>query len=81
MEVITLWLAVDDFLPENGCMIIIPRTHTMTLQKMERRTDVANVLSSGIDEGLVDESQVVDCILEAGGVSVHHPNIIHGSKR
>jgi len=79
MEVITLWLAVDDSTPENGCMRIIPRTHTMTLQKMEQRTDVANVLSSGIKEGLVDDSLAVDCVLKAGGVSVHHPNIIHGS--
>lgn len=79
MEVVTLWLAVDDSLPENGCMRVIPGTQNETLQVMKPRTDVANVLSSGMDEETVDESKAVDCVLKAGGVSVHHPNIIHGS--
>ena len=79
MEVVTLWLAVDDSLPENGCMRVIPGTQNEPLQTMKRRTEVANVLSSGIDEEFVDESRAVDCVLKAGGVSVHHPNIVHGS--
>jgi ectoine hydroxylase-related dioxygenase (phytanoyl-CoA dioxygenase family) len=79
MEVTTLWLAVDDSDAENGCMRVLPGTHTTELQAMQPRTDVANVLSSGIDETFVDESKAVDFVLKAGGVSVHHPNIIHGS--
>jgi ectoine hydroxylase-related dioxygenase (phytanoyl-CoA dioxygenase family) len=79
MEVVTLWLAVDDSDTENGCMRVIPGTHTLQLHEMKPRTDVANVLSSGIDPELVDESEAVDFVLKAGGVSVHHPNIIHGS--
>jgi phytanoyl-CoA hydroxylase len=79
MEVVTLWLAVDDSLPENGCMRVIPGSHRQPLQAMKRRTDVASVLGSSIDDTLVDESLAVDCVLKAGGVSVHHPNIIHGS--
>lgn len=79
MEVTTLWLAVDDSLPENGCMRVIPGTHHMNLQPLQRKTDVPNVLNSQIDPSLVDESKAVDCVLKAGGVSVHHPNIIHGS--
>jgi phytanoyl-CoA hydroxylase len=79
MEVVTLWLAVDDSLPEKGCMRVLPGTHTMQLQKLHRRTEVPNVLSSEIDPSLVDESRAVDLILRAGDVSVHHPNLIHGS--
>jgi phytanoyl-CoA hydroxylase len=79
MEVITLWLAVDDSLPENGCMRVIPGTHHMNLQPLQRKTDVPNVLNSQIDPAVVEESRAVDCVLKAGGVSVHHPNIIHGS--
>ena len=80
MEVVTLWLAVDDSTPENGCMRVLPGTHTADLQEMKRRTDVASVLGSGIDASFVDESKAVDFVLKAGGVSVHHPNIIHGSE-
>ncbi|MDX1932165.1 MAG: phytanoyl-CoA dioxygenase family protein [Capsulimonadales bacterium] len=79
MEVITLWLAIDDSLPENGCMRVIPGTQTVDLQEMTRRTDVPNVLNSEIGAEWVDESKAVDLILKKGGVSVHHPNIIHGS--
>lgn len=79
MEVVTLWLAIDDSLPENGCMRVIPGTQSVELQEMRARTDVANVLNSEIDPALVDESRAVDFVLKAGDVSVHHPNIIHGS--
>src|ERR1044071_861330 len=79
MRVVTLWLAVDDSTPENGCMRVIPRTQHDTLKKMKPRNDVANVLSSGMDDAEVDESKAVNVILKAGDVSVHHPNLIHGS--
>lgn len=79
MDVVTLWLAVDDSTPENGCMQVIPRTQHTELQKMKKRTDVANVLNSEIDPTLVDLDKAVDIVLKAGDVSVHHPNIIHGS--
>lgn len=79
MEVVTLWLAVDDSTPENGCMRVIPSTHTLPLHEMKRNTDIPNVLSSSIDTELVDESRAVDLIVKAGGISVHHPNLIHGS--
>lgn len=79
MEVVSLWLAVDDSRPENGCMRVIPGSHRLGLQELERRDDVANVLGSGLNDALVDESAAVDVVLRAGDVSMHHPNIIHGS--
>ena len=79
MEVVTLWLAIDRSAPENGCMRVIPGTHRVALQEMRKNIDVRSVLSSEIDSALVDESQAVDLVLEPGDVSVHQPNIIHGS--
>lgn len=79
MEVVTLWLAVDDSTPENGCMRVIPRTHTLEIQPHRARQDQPNVLQSSLDDSLVNESKAVDVILKAGDVSVHHPNVIHGS--
>lgn len=80
MNVITLWLAVDDSTTENGCMRVIPGTHKMNLQELKKNTAIANVFDSEIDPSFVDESQAVDLTLKAGDVSLHHPNIIHGSK-
>ena len=47
---------------------------------MKERRDVANVLSSGIDDAFVDESEAIDIVLGASDVSIHYPNVIHGSK-
>lgn len=79
MRVVTLWLALDATDPENGCLRVIPRTQDADLEEMRERSDVDNVLGSGMDDANVDESQAVDIILEPGGVEVHHPNLIHGS--
>ncbi|GGD89802.1 hypothetical protein GCM10010911_55570 [Paenibacillus nasutitermitis] len=47
---------------------------------MKANTQVQNVLVSEVDPALVDESKAVDLILKSGDVSVHHRNVIHGSK-
>ena len=60
-------------------MRVISGSHTMDLQEMQRVSEGKSVLSSSIDSELVDESRAVDVVLEAGGVSVHHPNLVHGS--
>jgi phytanoyl-CoA hydroxylase len=80
MEVVTLWLAVSDSTPENGCMRVIPATHHMALKDVEARTDVDNVLGSALRPELVDDSRAIDIVLKAGDVSIHHPNLIHGSE-
>jgi phytanoyl-CoA hydroxylase len=79
MQVVTIWLALDDSTPENGCLRVIPGSHLGQLQEMKPRTDVVSVLGSGIDGEHVDESLAADVILQAGDVSIHHPGIIHGS--
>lgn len=79
MDVISFWLAADDSTPENGCLRVIPGTHTLDLQEMQERKDIESVLGSEIDGTFVDESQAVDLVLRPGDVSIHHPNIIHGS--
>ena len=79
VRVVTLWLALDRTDPENGCLRVIPRSQGLDLQEMKERSDVDNVLGSGLDDSAVDESQAVDILLEPGGVEIHHPNLIHGS--
>ncbi len=80
MEVVTLWLAVTDSTPENGCMRVIPHTQHLTLESVQTRTDVDNVLGSSMNPDHVDEKKAVDLILRAGDVSIHHPNLVHGSE-
>lgn len=78
MEVVTLWLAVDHSTPENGCMRVIPGTQTLELQPMEQ-AEMGAVLDKVVPPEFVDESKAVDLVLAPGDVSVHNPNIVHGS--
>lgn len=79
MEVVTLWLALDDCDSENGCMRVIANSHHKALAALWERKDVDNVLGSSMDEATVDESRAQDIIMQAGDVEIHHPNAIHGS--
>lgn len=78
MEVVTLWVAITNSDPENGCLRVIPGTHTEELKEMQEREDVDSVFRSETDYQ-VDEAQAVDLELRPGDVSVHHPNIVHSS--
>lgn len=78
MEVVTLWLAVTESDSENGCLRVVPRTHTLELAEMRATGAADTVLSEEIAVD-VDESDAVDLALSPGDVSVHHPSIVHGS--
>lgn len=80
MDVVTLWLACGPATKENGCMKVIPGTQGVPLQAMMENKEVESVLSSEIDPALVDESKQVYLEMAPGDVSIHHPNVIHGSE-
>jgi phytanoyl-CoA hydroxylase len=79
MQVVTLWLSLDDVDAENGCLRVIPGTHRLELQASHERKDVDNVLGAEMDLARVDEEKAVDVDLRPGDVEIHHPNLIHGS--
>jgi phytanoyl-CoA hydroxylase len=78
IEVITLWLAVNESTPENGCLRVIPGSHRHDFYALRDNQGIDSVLNARSDVD-VDESQAVDLALEPGDVEVHHPNILHGS--
>ena len=78
MRVVTLWLAVDESTPENGCLRVIPGSHKGEMHELRQRDDTDNVLGSE-SAVEVNESTAVDLIMAPGDVEVHHPKIIHGS--
>ena len=78
----TLWVAGNDSTVENGCMRVLPGTHTRRLLKRSEMVDLdpdKYVLGIGMRPDQIDEADAVDVELEAGDISIHHPNIIHGS--
>lgn len=80
MNVITLWLAIDESTVENGCMRVIPRTHdTGPIEHIDIEHPETKVLHRGLPPHLVDESKAVDIVLRPGGCSFHSPWLYHGS--
>ena len=84
MDVCTLWIAVTPSNRENGCLQVIAGTHTEGLAELKQDRSVRNVLGSAThtDEDIARAgwtSRIVPLELAAGDVSIHHPNIVHGS--
>ena len=79
MEVITIWLAIDDSTKEICCMRVIPGSHVGQQLFKHRSSHGENVLQSEL-ELIVDESKAVNVKVPSGGVSLHDPYLIHGSK-
>lgn len=78
MNVVTLWLALTDSDPDNGCLRVLPGSHRWELEQM-KQSDPESVLRHRIDAD-IDESSAVDLVMRAGDVEVHHPNIVHSSR-
>ena len=79
-EEVTAWVAFTPSRSENGCMQVIPGTHTLDQVPHFDTTAEHNLLTRGQEvEVDVDESQAVDIELEAGEISLHHVRLIHGS--
>jgi hypothetical protein len=80
-DIVTAWVAFTPSTPENGCMRVVPGTHT--LQQLPHRETFAqdNLLSRGQEIAVdVDESKAVDIVLAPGQMSLHHVLLVHGSE-
>lgn len=76
---VTAWIAIDDSTVENGCMRVLPGTHTSGRcyrHRADPRPDLA--LDLVIDEEL-DLSRARNIELAAGQMSLHDIAMVHGS--
>lgn len=83
MEVVTVWVAIDPSSTENGCMRIIPRTHTSGKQGFSDYDDLKPgeaVFNDEIKATQRDSTQAIPIELEANQCSLHDGRIIHGSE-
>jgi non-heme Fe2+,alpha-ketoglutarate-dependent halogenase len=78
---ISIWLALSESNAQNGCMQVIPKTHLNSKQEHVFYTDENNMHYKSHGIALeVDESKALNLELQPGEISIHHNNIIHGSK-
>jgi phytanoyl-CoA hydroxylase len=81
MDVLTLWVAADASTKANGCLRVVKGSHKSELAELKPDRSVLNVLGSSTHSASeIDPSLIVDLELEPGDLSIHHPNIIHGSE-
>jgi ectoine hydroxylase-related dioxygenase (phytanoyl-CoA dioxygenase family) len=80
-EAHTAWIAIDDSDIENGCMRVIPESHTTGIAPHAKSEKAGNLLSINqeIPDEHVDDSTAIDLILDAGQMSVHDGSLYHAS--
>ena len=79
-QVSTAWIALSPSTVENGCMRVVPGTHTHDIHPHKETWADDNLLSRGQEIQVeVNEDDVVNVALRPGEMSLHHVNIIHGS--
>jgi non-heme Fe2+,alpha-ketoglutarate-dependent halogenase len=78
--VVTAWVALTPSARDNGCMRVVPGTHTQPMIPQRETYMPENALSRGQEIAVeVDEREAVDLNLRPGEMSLHHIWIIHGS--
>lgn len=76
----TVWIAVDDATPQNGCMQFIPGSHKdRRLMAHEQKNDPELTLQQELLPDEFDESTAENLVLEAGQISLHDVFLAHGS--
>lgn len=76
---VTAWLAISDTNEQNGCMRMVPGSHTAPLREHVDTFGENNILTRGQTVVDVDEDKSVPVPLKAGQLSLHHPRVVHGS--
>lgn len=77
-RIVTVWLALGPSNATNGCMRVIPGTHSNGFSNYVPTDMTVQTFHAEIPD--VDESKAVDFELERGEFSLHDGRIVHGAK-
>lgn len=77
-NIVTVWLALDQSTRQNGCLRVIPGSHSNGFSEYEPMDTKTNTFDSQAKG--VDESRAVDFELAKGECSLHDSRILHGAK-
>jgi hypothetical protein len=79
-DVLTAWVALSPSTQRSGCMRVLPGSHKGDIAPHKDTFAANNMLSRGQEMQVdVDETQVVDIVLQPGQMSLHDVMIAHGS--
>jgi len=75
----TVWLAIDEATPANGCMKVIPGTHSGGFSAYESVDSAHNIFGRQIKPEQVDASRAVYFTLQPNECSLHEARLMHGA--
>ncbi len=80
MSTCSLWIAADESTKINGCLSVIPGSHS---KKIYKHKIIGNntALDLGISQKDMQNKKIKYITLKSGQMSLHHSNIIHGSEK
>lgn len=78
-NLVNIWVALGDESPKNGCLKLLPGSHTQTFQK--HQLDDGLFYRSDLDENQALLSQEVTATLHAGDVLFFHARCFHSATR
>jgi ectoine hydroxylase-related dioxygenase (phytanoyl-CoA dioxygenase family) len=77
----TVWIAVDDSTPENGCLQVIKGSHrARRLFRHDTNTSKDLTLNQELASSEFDARDAVDIVLKSGEISLHDVFLVHGSE-
>ena len=79
-EEVTAWIALTDATPENGCLRILPGSHSGGQRAHVPGETRGNLLSNGQHVDMaIDAAQAIYVAVPAGQISLHHTHLVHCS--
>jgi ectoine hydroxylase-related dioxygenase (phytanoyl-CoA dioxygenase family) len=78
-KIVTVWLAIDEATRANGCMGVIPGSHSNGFSEYEKMDTDNRIFNMQIKPSLIDEARVVWFELPQNHYSLHDSRIIHGA--
>ena len=81
IEVVTVWLALDDVSSANGCLRVVSGTHrAQPFRYVNRRNDEHAFFPRGVAEEDIDTTKIVDIELGRGEAVLFDGHLLHGSQ-
>src|SRR5438270_3805149 len=76
-DLLAVGVALDDCTLENGCLLMLPGSHRWPI--LDHHQDDVFVGAIDVQREGVDTSRAVPVTVGAGGISLHHCRMLHGS--
>ena len=73
----SLWIALDDCSIENGCLRAVPGSHSDGY--IEHAASDDNKFQNRLGDDRIDESKVIDVLMQAGDALLFHDCLFHAS--